>query len=847
MKEAGKRISRGMTLVEIMIVVTVLLVVFAAIFLFFTRGTDEFEFARRQNELATIGRLALEDLTDIIIYAGYMPVPAWDNDEWHPIVKAEDTELEFYADYDGNKDLDPTDYRNITVTPDGNFRVTDHDKMDKLIGSNITMVNFDYLDEDRKKLSEPLSPADRDLVRHIKIDIQLTSKYRGTDYTTELSTTISPRNLGVNHNIHPAFSPPDPLRGSVVFNVAGADTTPNPTVEEKMMINNMVDWGLTIEPLTDAQMDTFDFRGNGTQLIILRHRPAGQTFPHPDIFYSYTGPGDTLQIPVVTLNADDAVNIFNMGYVAMEKKFKTMTPANDWHPVNKKLPNGYNTFNVYTSQAGSQSVMDSLHYVSPGDTVLTYAKDIPGMSGICVRDEDTKHRVVHLSAWDADSYTADGGWQIFYNVIKWTAGTISHQFGTLLIEEGFDDPNDYSWVDPGVGKDFYGYLESPWVFIPDDNLNTDSYNAVLQFKHCYWTRSKVTAGGYMQIDTTYSDTSTVSWLQLKDFNHGGYSDTSGTGYPGGEGIPIFTGASPGYSSTSPTLTLEEADLDSYRGKYAKFRWVFGIKDKAANTDDGWVVDDIMLMLLPDSTSDTLRMDPWGLHPDNVAIQPRYWHHGAMSSFYDGWYYHHLNTIDSTFKYDQGYAWTTWGLFGYIGGWIHDGKNDSWQIGMTVKPSFTPDPDPAPTIYNGSRYSGNDLRIDDGKYNTLETSYLLSESYDVSSVGGYSHILMRIYRCVRVFGDDAVIHVGFSVDSLPPDPMNLSQDNWFRVFDYVSADHTEWNFEEDPPIDLTRAFEQALKDSSYKYFWLRFGLFSGPGTSNFGGWNLDNIEIWGNNF
>jgi hypothetical protein len=114
--------------------------------------------------------------------------------------------------------------------------------------------------------------------------------------------------------------------------------------------------------------------------------------------------------------------------------------------------------------------------------------------------------------------------------------------------------------------------------------------------------------------------------------------------------------------------------------------------------------------------------------------------------------------------------------------------------------------------------------------------------------GYDNIILRIYRCIRCYGDDAFIHIGFSVDTVPPSPEDLSQINWYNVTEdlYVWADHTEWAYEEEPPIDLTAAFDSALVDSSYQYYWLLFSLFSGPAGSEHGGWNVDNIQVWGNN-
>ena len=851
MKRITGRFARGMTLVEIMIVLTVLLVVFGAVFLFFTRGSEEFDFSRRQNELITIGRLALEEVTDIILYAGYMPGSDWGNDEWHPVVHADSIEFEFYADYEDVGTvgvLEDTDYRNIILSGES-FLVTDRADYSHLIGSNIETLDFGYLDELGNPLPEPLSETDRDLVRHIQISLVLSDTYRDTYYKTEVSTTISPRNLGLNHNIDPAFAPPDPLEGTVVFNVCGADTNPVPNVDENLMINRMIDWGLTVIPLTDHQMSTFDFRNDPCDLIILRHRNPGEVFPHDYLFYSYAGNKDTLYIPVVTLNAQDAVDIFDMGSTAQEMSIVTMTPANNWHPVNRHLPNLYAEFNAYNPlSTGTQSVLDSLNWVSPGDTVLTYPGALSPLSGVSVRDEETQKRVVHFSAHDASEYTPDGGWQIFYNVIKWNVGNPSSQLGVLLEEETFEDEDDYSFVEPGYGEDSYCYIKTPWFYIPSDSTDED-WEAIIRWAHCYWTRNRA-CGGYLQIDTTYADTTMEQWTQIpdEDLLIGYYHQTTSSGFPGGAGMDAYIDKSPGYSPSNPYLNVEEASLEDYRGSWAQFRWVFGVEDKESNNQDGWVVDDVEVLLVDRDTTglDPIRLDPWGLYPDSLQVQFRFWEHAEMDTMYnDDWYFHHLYNVDPIYPFAQGYAWTTWGAIGYIGPWTHGGINDTWEIGTISM--FYPDPDPEPTLSCGQHYAGQDLTQDDGLYNAFETSYLMSEPWEVANTSPYGIITLVIYRCIRNANDIGWIHVGFSTDSFPPDPLDLTQwyprtpmEPWARVYDNVSQ--AEWQEEY---IDLSPAFTEAMADSSYQYYWVLFSHSSGPGLEA-GGWNIDNIQIWGNN-
>ena len=78
------RSRKGMSLVEIMIVVVVLGVILGAVVMLLTKGTEEFHFSRRQNELDIAGREALDAMTQSIIWAGYMPQGGWDDDEWAP-------------------------------------------------------------------------------------------------------------------------------------------------------------------------------------------------------------------------------------------------------------------------------------------------------------------------------------------------------------------------------------------------------------------------------------------------------------------------------------------------------------------------------------------------------------------------------------------------------------------------------------------------------------------------------------------------------------------------------------------------------------------------------------------
>ncbi|HRY62084.1 MAG TPA: type II secretion system protein, partial [Candidatus Fermentibacter sp.] len=97
---------RGMSLVEVTIVIVVLGVIMAGVFMMFISGTEHFEFARRQNELDMDARMILDRVSNEIIWAGYMPVGGWDNDEWHPITKATADSMSFFADLDESASLE---------------------------------------------------------------------------------------------------------------------------------------------------------------------------------------------------------------------------------------------------------------------------------------------------------------------------------------------------------------------------------------------------------------------------------------------------------------------------------------------------------------------------------------------------------------------------------------------------------------------------------------------------------------------------------------------------------------------------------------------------------------------
>lgn len=411
MKKAGS--SRlGMSLVEITIVIVILSVISAAIFLTLVSGTEHFNFARRQNELDTEGRLALDRITNEVIWAGYMPQGGWSNDEWHPIVLAEAGRLGFYADFVPYGALDPTDYRNMTLV--GNtILIADSSGITEEVGGNITNLTFQYLDEDGGVLSAPLSASNRDLVRHIRVAIQLSQTWSGDLYQTTLSTTVSPRNLGVNHNINPAFYPPAPLNGLVVVNIAGTSLSPMPTGDEIRLMERLQFWGLTVTQLTDDMLESYDY--TSVDLLILRHLSTGT---HPDpAFYQ------ALQVPIITLDGGDAAALFSMGTGELEQVCLTLTPFRD-HPVNDALPVGTPVQVYGVSTSGHQSILlgvDTLSTANP--RLLALADDTTAWAGIAVLNESSENmRRVHFSLYNTLAYTEDQGWPYLYRVIFWMSG-----------------------------------------------------------------------------------------------------------------------------------------------------------------------------------------------------------------------------------------------------------------------------------------------------------------------------------------------------------------------------------------------------------------------------------------
>ncbi len=410
------------SLIELLIVVVVLLVVLGAVMLFLLRGTESFHFASMQNQLTTAGRLTLSEMKNSIIWAGYMPQGGWDEDDWHPIVAVGEDSLEFYADWEPMKSLDSTDYRMIELLDDGYVEIRDREDYVKLTGDGyITHLEFTYLNEDGSTLdiNDPQGEAMRDQIRHIQIEITLTAQSGDDIYQTVMQTTVSPRNLGINHNINPGFYGPPAQEGYIVFNVAGADSVPAASAEEQAMIDRLSFWGYTTTQLTDAMLTSYNY--DDISLLILRHVSSG-THLHVDFFRS-------LEVPIITMNGREAAETFLMGdsYGTIDEN--SMLVEEPAHPLNRDLPS---TFSVYADSGYHSSMYD----FRSGTTLLTRIDAVDDSSGVSVINEamPTRRRV-HFSPWQATQFTENGGWVLFKNAIEWISYTPDEDPGEALTEE----------------------------------------------------------------------------------------------------------------------------------------------------------------------------------------------------------------------------------------------------------------------------------------------------------------------------------------------------------------------------------------------------------------------------
>lgn len=465
----------GMSLVEVTIVIVVLTVIMAGVFMLFVSSTEHFQFARRQNELDISGRMTLDRMTNEIIWAGYMPYGGWDNEDWHPMAYTDPDSLSFYADFDPFRSLNNTDYRNIWLEGDGHVRIADNSGKIQLVGENIFDLDYEFLDENANVIPFPHDEAARDLIRHVRIDLMLADTVGDDVYQTVLHTTISPRNLGLNHEINPAFFPPSPMDGIIVVNVRGVGEIQDPTLDEQLMINRLQWLGFTVTILTDEQLYTYDY--TDVVLVLLRHLEGG-SHANPAFFQS-------LAVPIVTLDAQDAVDLFGMGAGEIETGLTYMTCNPfywNWHPVTYYLPDS--TYYVYNMvSAGRQSILTG---PAAGDTTVIFAgteNDSTYAAAVCNAYTSNADKRIHFSGYDASEYTSILGWRTFENVIFWAAAAPpSNQGDPITTLEDFEGPGVGSqeitlWQDqinpvampdtvPIYYEPFTGGTVLSWLFAP---------------------------------------------------------------------------------------------------------------------------------------------------------------------------------------------------------------------------------------------------------------------------------------------------------------------------------------------------------------------------------------------
>ncbi|MBD3369210.1 prepilin-type N-terminal cleavage/methylation domain-containing protein [Candidatus Fermentibacteria bacterium] len=485
---------RGMSLVELIIVVMILGVVLAGVFLFFTKGTESFHFARRQNELDTEARMILEKITNELIWAGYMPQGGWSGDDWHPVVLAYEDSVEVYFDKEPWESLQPTDYIKVYLSGD-EVTCIDRAGNDQRVGHYATDLDFTYLDGAGNDLGAPLVTEDeRDQVRHIGVDLTLTQDQGGHVYQTVMHTTISPRNLGVNHDIEPLFFAPPQLKGNVAFNCAGADTNPTPTVHEQVMISKLVDYGFTINRLTDAMCDTFDY--SDIDLIILRRR-SDPTMSHPSLGMIHSQDS----IPVITFQPQDAY-LMGLGTVAgdslADHQMRVQADYWNWHPTVMGFDS---VFYVYDPDSSNVYQYGLLGDTALADSTFTSPYLSPGYAGVICNDYPAGspgERRVFCSAYQATNYDPDYGEQLFYNLVKWSSGTPPGSPGVPFTEmEDFESP-------AGGQAD---------LVLWDDQVDPDSAYSVSPIYEDYFTGSTSLAwefdedspGGQVFVRTTTPD------------------------------------------------------------------------------------------------------------------------------------------------------------------------------------------------------------------------------------------------------------------------------------------------------------------------------------------------------
>ncbi|MCD4774751.1 MAG: type II secretion system GspH family protein [Candidatus Aegiribacteria sp.] len=787
-----KKSRKGMTLVEITVVTLILGVVLGAVFLLLTRGTEEFHFSRRQNELNISGRQVIEALTNSIIWAGYMPNPNWDDDEWHPITLAAINEIEFYADFDpyspAEAVLGDTEYRRIKLLTSGHVQITDRTgAVLQTVGSDLTNLSFTYLDEDGVTIDTLTTEEQRDLIRHIQIRVELSSEYAGNVYQTVMFTTVTPRNLGLSHNIDPSFGGWPEIKGNIAFNVPGVAGSSVPTIHESLMVNRLCLWGYTVSLLTDDCLQTYDY--SSINLLILRHMESGI---HPSPIAEFL---KTLQVPIITMNAEEASGTFVMGSSFKDETGTIMRVIENTHPVNNDLPDPL--FSVY-SEAGEHSV---LYDFDAETTLLTKANDGDDYSGVCFQQiGDDPTRRVHYSPWEALKYTSDG-WLLFSNTVAW---------GIWYPEEDIGEPimplEDFERTDEDFPEMIITSIEFEATFCPTF-ADSFTYEDVDVYMSAISDDVFAATGEWVKATMDYV-AADVEWTATWEADSSCWNkivlDTPFV-LPAGENLAI---------------KIEKHDEDIS----GSFEWGcintgtdYQCRDNSDNgTDPNSLPRNSFLPVIKLNTAihGTIEMIERSDSREEVPV----------------------NTM---FKYSDFEGIYTPDLFP-VNEWVHSGKKDDWQFG---EPVFVPDIDPALTVDNGDRIAGTDLGIVippdlpgsyDGYYENDAFSLLVSPAYEMPAAGTYNKITLRHYRCVRLApADNGLVWVGFSDTETPPDSVST---DWQLVRTYIDNQNS-WAYENK---DISSKFNDY---STSSYFFLRYGLCSNLNDFR-GGWNLDNIQIYG---
>lgn len=653
-----------MSLVELIIVVMIMGVVLAGVFLFFTKGSESFHFARRQNELDTAARMILDKITNELIWAGYMPEGGWSGDDWHPVVMAYEDSIEVFFDKEPHKSLQPTDYMKVRTVGD-RVNFVDRGGNEQFVGHNVTDLEFTYLDDVGNDLGAPLITQDeRDQVRHIGVDVTLTKEQGGHIYQTVMHTTVSPRNLGVNHDIEPLFFAPPILKGNVAFNCAGSDTNPTPTVHELVMITHLVNFGFTVSRLTDAMCDTFDY--SDIDLIMLRRR-SDPLQAHPSLGTIHSQDS----IPVITFQPQDAY-LMGLGTVAgdslADHQMRVRSGYWNWHPV---VIGFDSVFYVYDADSSDVYQYGLLADTSLADSTFTEPYLSPGYAGVVCNNYPAGspgERRIFFSAYQANKYSKEGE-ELFYNIVKWSTGAPGGSPGTPFTEmEDFEKPeggqaeltlwDDYIRPDSGavVTPIYEEYFSggspdlSTWTFYPG------SYGGRV------FVRTTTPDANVLQMDnTSYGSWNTnYAWVELDMTSYSEYSDDItlfydskklDTYYVGYDDVFLYdldygtTQKIDDIDSLTTDWATYEIDLDEAvrNCSFATFSandWAILFRQYGYYTYDfgqGRILDDIVV---------------GEVGPDSMWVDG--WIHARMdTSHVDDW------APDIVPASGNGYSWTTW--------------------------------------------------------------------------------------------------------------------------------------------------------------------------------------------